>query len=595
MINDNISKLRDLLWQEGVQQSDFALVIAAYVTAGQLRHTPRSGDQSWMAQLASRLPNSAEANGLAHAKEWLQDDFGLLGSRRSAVDNFWYAHPATPLGGKVLDDVAGRILREADAAAPVFIPADIAVAVADLVAPPNGEPCTCIFAPLANVAWQLAAQREVEFWPGDPTIAMAVALLAFAGRKNLHTRYRNPIDGGLGPVFEDFTRLGRASPVREADHIIAAPPFGVRAKDAAGRSFPIEMVQIQSLLPKANKSFQALVSDGILFRETRGEADFRTQLLHSHAVSVTSLPAGMWGRQANVSAALLKLVPGLAQTITFRNGRDIPGQTSMRPSTTAIAGQVAKVARAELPDDQVAEVEVAVVLANGSILLPAQYIRSASDRMLQSALSAGQSVKLADVADIERPKAPAPTQEPADDDILCYEVTPADIVDGFIREPNREIRFSAEDRKQVGNITIEFGDIVVSIKGGIGLVGQMDIGASIAAAVTRPWVVSQSLAIIRYRKNELVANASLLGSILSAPWVQDRLKALSAGSAVKILPIAALRSLDIPVPEDLAATMKTLKNIDEMRDRVANLQKNLSDERHMLWRRLWNMAEADEA
>jgi hypothetical protein len=593
----NISQLREALWHAGIDRHERAVIMAAYAIAGRLKLAPKSGKTTWIAQLADRLPQSAPAAALYHAKEWLGEDLGLTDMPKRLVDNFWYAHPATSDDVDTQRQYVAVIMEELIASDVAIVPFEAARYLAMIVAPAGDSPCTCLFAATASVAWHLAHNRIVSFWPGEHRLAITLSLLAYAFQKNLHVFYRNPIDGSSMPIVDEFTQIDRDTPIPPTEHIIAFPPFGLRTETKNGRSLPIETLQLERFPPLASKSYCCVVSDGLLFRETRGEAELRAKLLADNTVSVTSLPMGIWGRTMNVASSLLQLRPGWSETVIFRNGRDLPDGLPATARPEAMISQLQRISRGELLPERQQEIPHENVLEANSILLPSRYVRSVSERALEDALADRRTIALEDVATIERSKAPVPSKHaPAETDIVAMEITPADIVDGEVRAPAKEVRFSADDQKRVAGITVEIGDIVVSIKGAVGIVGKVGMDALIGAVMEQPWVISQSLAVIRHRKNNFIATPNVLAAILTAPWVRERLSNLSGGSVVNTLPISALRSLKIPVPEatEIVRIKGEMEQIEAMRTELLALRRNLDERQTDLWEQLWNMKSVDK-
>ena len=158
------------------------------------------------------------------------------------------------------------------------------------------------------------------------------------------------------------------------------------------------------------------------------------------------------------------------------------------------------------------------------------------------------------------------------------------------------MRGSHHPGKAVAIGYVQIGDIVVSIKAAVGIVGKVGMDALIGAVMEQPWVISQSLALISHRKNIFIATPNVLAAILTAPWVRERLANLSGGSVVNTLPISALRSLKIPVPEsaEIARIKGELEKIEAMRTEILALQRNVDERQTDLWEQLWNMKSFDK-
>lgn len=143
----------------------------------------------------------------------------------------------------------------------------------------------------------------------------------------------------------------------------------------------------------------------------------------------------------------------------------------------------------------------------------------------------------------------------------------------------------------ISKITVQPGDVLVSIKGNVGRVGLVGLGASLAEVMNDPWVVSQSLAIVRLKPGGPISSPEVLNAILTAPWVQEKLESMSGGATVRTLPISALRSLSIPIPtrEEADRAEQNLAEVDELRSKVTDLVRNIDETRSAVWHSLWHV------
>ena len=248
--------------------------------------------------------------------------------------------------------------------------------------------------------------------------------------------------------------------------------------------------------------------------------------------------------------------------------------------------------------ERAADVSLEELAENNFSLLPERYVRSASLAAIEKALEQRPTVTLGDIADIERGKAPMPIRDPDDEPAFtAMEVVPADLVDGIVRTPSRQQVFDSKEEKRVQGVTVHANDILVSIKGNVGSVGIVeDAGVHLDRIMGEPWIVSQSLAIVRLKPNPHIRSPTVLAALLSAPWVREKLESMSGASTVRTLPLSALRSLSLPVPsaEECALAEEKLATIDEVRELIEKHQNSLAETRRQLWAQLWQIHEEFE-
>lgn len=586
---------RAALWRASLGTADALFLSSVILVAPHLPPAAAGAEGAeFFSALAAALPKRPYQDALNHAAEWLADPPLSSEQMRAAADAL---RPllATACAGVIDWHAEADFLFQAlGHIASAAMPLGIAGALVPLLEIPAGAPCTCVFSASTALAWQLAETNDVRLQASEVDMARVIAVLAFASGRRLSVDRRNPIDGSFMPVGRESGRECVDIMVEDVDYLISVPPFGMRVVDEAGRRTPpYEGRQIAQLLPKARKTLLTLVPDGLLFRETRYEAELRKKLVEGTSLTVTSLPAGLWGRHTSISTSLLRIEEGAAASVSFLDLRRMGARSVGRVQDRLVAEHLAQWrSLADIHGARRADIPVAVVAANGWGLLPDRYVRHEHLAALDAALDAAQAVRLEEVAAIERPKAPRSILHgevrPA---LLCREIAPADIVDGLVRPPRRTVSFDAGEAARASNVAVRSGDLVVSIKGNVGIVGQVPIEADLADAMGEPWIVSQSLAIVRLKPNALIASAAALAAILTAPFIRERLESLSGGNIIATLPMSALRGLHIPIPppEELARADAEMAAIQEMRQDIARRTENLAERRRALWSQLWNV------
>jgi len=472
----------------------------------------------------------------------------------------------------------------------------IARAINRVIDIPLSERTVCVFDGAATIAWNLSGDREVSLLLTNHETTIVMALLARAACR--------PLEIGFVPQLVDI--IARSSPYgddplpKRFDHIITVPPFGMRVHEGDARGMPVEVLQIERLAPRALQTFTTIVPDGALFREGRQEVEARRAMVAESATTVMSLPSGIFMPYSALATSLVRLEPrrntGNAQMISARM---LEKAVAGRSSEQAIVRHLEQfqglrardAARSELATHEDLE-------ANNFSLLPERYVKSEDLVRIEDALKDRPQLALEDIATIERSKAPLPLRDGAIEDLAlsALEIAPSDIVDGLVREPKRRVAFDPSQKGALAKVAIKPGDILVSIKGNVGIVGHVNIKANLAVLFDEPWIVSQSLAIIRLKPDGPFATSEVLAAILTAPWVREKLESMSGGSTVRSLPISAIRSLPIPVPttEEIAAASEHLTMVDNLRHTVGELTDKINQTRNALWHSLWNVAPNSE-
>ncbi|WP_375196530.1 hypothetical protein [Sphingobium sp.] len=576
--------------QTGIRSVE-AMPIALAVCVAAERGIDASAPVELFTALARHLKPVNEADALVHVRAWLEDidlsDAQVRGIQsllpiqvplaidwtaelEAMVDDTRYREPFIPISPRV----------GASIGASLDIPADETVA--------------CLFAGSATIAWGLAQGRPVTLHVTNWQTEVVMALLAFVDGRSLRVDRRNPIE--TIPYSDgSFTFQENHAPQSGAyDHLISVPPLGYRMKDGQAAGMLFEAWQVEQLAHRARKSFVGVVTDGLLFRENRSEVAFREQLCTTGGLTVTSLPPGIFGRASGVQVDLLRIDQMDRPDATFVDGRTMERiSRSGREQEDLIIKQLESLGVAPVRDIGIEE-----LAASNYNLLPSRYIVSDELARMDEALSARRTIRLGDIAKVLRPRAPQPVRgDPSDDDVIGLEIAVSDIIDGKVGSPSKEVRFPARERISVSKVHVEMDDILVSVKGNVGVAGIVGMSAILDELMDTPQiVVSQSLAIIRLQRGSPIRRPRVLAGILSSPQMRAKLQALAGGTTVPSLPISALQDLAIPVPDaDEAFEIEgRLEELDTMQE---DIEQRISNRRIMqdaLWRKFWNMPSEQE-
>jgi type I restriction-modification system DNA methylase subunit len=588
-----VGRITRRLYSHGITGSDACVGAAALVTAwfeDRYTENPRSLFQA----MSRRLDGVGHADGLSAAADWL-DDPGFSNTQWDALAaaqaDLRHA-PARPIDWTAELDASFVDRRFVPDLGPSTSVAKSLNRVLDI---PLTESCACMFAAASSLAWEMSGSRQVTLFTGDRDVAVIVALLARSASRSLKVDRCNPMDGSFTSSHFMGELVDREPPFDRFDHIVTLPPFGMRVQTGEQKGLPLEAAQIERLAPRATRSFTTIVTDGLLFRENRQETALRQNLIERYEATVMSLPGGIFVPASGIQASIVRLERNPSE----RSVVMVDGRSMEKPSTgKALEQQIARHLETfqglrPRDEDRGVVIEWDELQASNFSLLPERYVKSESLARIEDSLRDRPTATLEQIATIERAKAPVQMRDPREDPPLtAMEIAPSDLEGGIVRTPRRQLAFEEDQRSTIAKVTVEPGDVLVSIKGNVGRVGLVGLGASLAEVMKDPWVVSQSLAIIRLKAGGPISSPEVLNAILTAPWVQEKLESMSGGATVRTLPISALRSLSIPIPTREAAdrAAQDLADVSELRARVADLVRNIDETQSAIWHSLWHIA-----
>jgi len=588
-----VGRITRRLYAHGVGGNDACVGAVALVTAW-FEDRATDNPKDLFHAMARRVHGAGHADGLSAAVGWLEDP-GYSSSQWDALAAAQAELRSAPIGP--IDWTAELDASFLDRR---FVPdigptTSVAKSLNRVLDIPLTESCACIFSGATSLAWVMSGNREVTLFVGDRDLAIIVALLARSASRGLKVDRRNPMDGTFTPSHYVDELVDREPPFDRFDHIITLPPFGMRVQSGEQRGLPFEAAQIERLAPRATKTFSTIVTDGMLFRENRQEAAVRQNLIERYNATIMSLPGGIFMPASAVQASIMRL----ERSPSERSVLLVDGRSMEKPSTgKALEQQIARHLETfqglrPRDDDRGIVIEWDELAVSNFSLLPERYVKSESLARIENSLRDRPVASLVNVATIERSKAPIQMRDPGEDPPLtAMEIAPSDLEDGIVGSPRRQLAFERDQAGAIAKITVQPGDVLVSIKGNVGRVGLVGLGASLAEIINDPWVVSQSLAIIRVKPGGPISSPEVLNAILTAPWVQQKLESMSGGATVRTLPISALRSLSIPIPtrEEADRAQQNLAEVDELRAKVADLVRNIEETRGAVWHSLWNVS-----
>lgn len=413
------------------------------------------------------------------------------------------------------------------------------------------------------------------------SLVACIAILA----DNLQIAFSDPIsepyftDGGKLKLF-DKTLLSTRFGARQA-----RPIFDVfnRFTDKGNYS---ESSEVQHILAQTAKRAVVIVPNGLLFRTTSSEREFKKKLIESGCLkAVIALPAGL----LNGSALPINLLV-LDKTEKSENAFFIDASTQAfveprrerRSSRNRLinAAEILELFKLRTATTKSRFITRQECEESDYDLLVSKFFLSIEEENIEVTLSKSKTTPLSDLATIIRGQAVKAGTEPT-----RYQYCEVGAIDiwgsGLITGPLQknvyiDVKEAYSDSFQ--SLVLEPGDLVLAVKGSVGIVGlvpdwmgmstpkvpliRMEDMADITdteGVIASPlnWIVGQSYVIIRPHK-EIVDKMTRKKSPGMAPEVllmylksalaQTWIKSKAAGSTVPLLKTQYIQTLPVIVP-----------------------------------------------
>ena len=417
----------------------------------------------------------------------------------------------------------------------------------------------CGFDLAAPIALELAKEHSVFLQLPSVSLARVAALLAIAGKYSLKVSCSNPMDLASTPKYSSQQI---SSP---RDYSVVLPPFGRRYlhEPAAGgshwRSLATEesSYYIHLALNRSYKRRLVLLPDGFLFRTTKNEQKHKRSLVVNDGLSsVISLPRGIIGGDRGVLSSLLVFdssATGAVEGIKFVDCRskwsNKPKFESADGTQTRLRSWLSRI-NSSSDDRYLTTVKLDELDANDFNLLVDRYVIDPKVRQQRQLLARQETIPLDDIAELYRPqviKSSPESRWPTIDQIITIrEVATGDIHDGIVGKPDKEIDLWAGDINQIERAILRPGDILISIKGKVGVAGV--VPAEAPSGVFGAWLPGQPFVIARLRRSAAIANPVVLARYLTSPNGQAQLWALAGGTTVSFIQMADLLTTCNPAP-----------------------------------------------
>ncbi|WP_338503682.1 hypothetical protein V6R86_08430 [Sphingomonas kaistensis] len=576
-------------WGVRGRVDDYAICAAAFLAAQQLlgRHARTEAPFAALTALGSALPQGEDFDGGALARAWLLNppirrlDEALLRQISSAI-----SRGVDPDYGPACLSVASHILTILNlhlGTGGVLSPtlAELMIAGSPVE---RGQSVACAFPQASHLALRLAVSNPVRFFAGNEIVAITSALLGIGTRSGLSVDVRDPLSrSAFGSRRSELSCWSSS----EVEHLFSLPPLGKRYDlgDGGGPK-RAEVLQFEELDDLWSKTMITVVTDGFLHRSSGQERRIREMILRRSNAVVTSLPAGVCGAGRETNSTLLIFGRDEPGEVVFHDGRRL-AESVARPTQQHLLAHLAALPAmlGESPERH-RSVPTAEIEAEAFNLSVERYL-GASPPGPSTRPRRSIPMRLDIVAEVIRPQAAKTLPAEVEESFEAHELTTADIVDGGVTRPSKLVRFSLADRDRVSRSAVQSRDIVVCVKGRVGLVGMVpDLRKD-----GRPWVISQSFAIVRARVEPRSDLSLILAALLTAPGVIDRLQALAGGTSVQMLQMADLRAFEVPMPIafEEADALEGIREIEKMRWQVEELCQAIRRKQQTVWTTLWGV------
>ena len=442
------------------------------------------------------------------------------------------------------------------------------------------------------------------FHPGDEVAClfpMGVAAAPFLGKE--HALIMSPEATsqaswalGLLSLYPQQVKLHSIADQAQWPVAIVAPPWGERTRellidDPWLPPFPLdcpsaikdsEARRVFAAHQRCSGTTYALMSPGIAARTSKDLEYFREELVQKNWLdAVIALPSG--GNSAtNLEGLLLVLKKDRAvgDPIQMVAAQELliqkKGKSSKQLWDTNGVKELTQLLNHRRDSSYARLIPAQELEANGFSFQVSRYLHSEDDLVLQRYLDSRSTVQLGDLAEIRRPVASLGRQE--DEGIEVREVTPGDIDDsGQLLQGSKLIRLPEAALAKGRQHLLERGDVLLSIKGGLGKV-------SVVQDLEQPTVPGQAFCVVRLRPNAPLTPAALVQYLRSAVG-QTLLNKAGQGAAVSFVPMGEVKGLPVVIPS--SSELQRAESLEQESVALSREVEELSRRLQQLSRRGW--------
>lgn len=451
------------------------------------------------------------------------------------------------------------------------------------------------FRPWLAYAFREAASPDpvqVHFSTGSVELEHAsYDLMAVLGLKGTSSDPRPPWDhDASSPVDFEVMLPPLGMQIRDLD--VVSPrilaPLGM-APNRTGR-LNAETLSILHALENHETRTLILVGEGELFRMVGAEAVVRRHLIESERLTaVLGVPPGLFYSSTMVKLGLLVIAerPEERNTIRFvdisHKNLSYRGSRGRFEFDFEPRTKTAELISGPAPADKTMGRDVSYdeIFEHNFVLTPDRYLNAGLRDRIDTLMRDADAATLPDVAELIRP---ANLQKSLGEDYTIFEASPGDIGDrGYLDQPGRSFTVDRATYTRALNQRVQHGDVLLSIKGTIGVVGLVPENVP-HEGETAIWTAGQSLMILRPKKRGGMDPITLY-EYLTDETVQEFIKSLAGGSVIQNLGMKDLKAFPVPVPsrqimEDVRARFMARQ---ALLDEVADIQRRIAADRAEQW------------
>jgi hypothetical protein len=333
-----------------------------------------------------------------------------------------------------------------------------------------------------------------------------------------------------------------------------------------------------------------LVAEGELFRMVGAETVVRRHLIESGRLeAVLGVPPGLFYTSTMVKHGLLVLRSNTAKRYSVRfvdlGHEDLShrGQRGRFEFDFDPGTQTAELISGLEPADKTMGRDVGheEIIEHNFVLTPDRYLNTGPRERIEALLRKSDPAELAEIVEMIRP---ANLQKGMGEDYTIFEASPGDIGErGYLQKPSRSFTVDRATYMRALNQRVQPGDVLLSIKGTIGVVGLVPEEAP-PEGDTTIWTAGQSLMILRPKKRGGMDPITLY-EYLTNETVQDFIKSLAGGSMIQNLAIKDLKAFPVPIPKEtvMAEVRERFSERQALLDQVADIQQRIAMQRAEQW------------
>lgn len=444
------------------------------------------------------------------------------------------------------------------------LPSELAELGIELLGMESTASLYCPFDSSWRFAMEAAKTRDQIFAEMSSRGVFPLALSALSGGA-VQVRFSDPISEPSW-IDEGFLKIFDYSAVAWLGGKIAKEPMEDFFRRFPEKASYGEVYAIRHALAQTKKRVVAIVPNGLLFKTTAGERQFKASLVdQGWLMSVIELPGGLLpGTNMAISILIFDkqrsergvlFVDGTGSNFVEQRIRRAPNVSRLmlrnadqlvhmvrHPQTTSISQLVA----ADSCERNDFNLLVERYLVAEELTPPSSRQFKQLDDVV-SQLIRCQSVRSDGEAVAE-----------------FWEIAVSDIQsDGYIREASKKVSVSKRLLGQAQQMIVKPGDILIAIKGSVGTVGLIPEDAG------EDWIAGQSFMILRPNREQI--DPIVLFRFLQSPNAQTYFQTRASGNTVKMIPSRDLR--EFPV---LVFTKEEQRRIREIDTHIASLLANVS-------------------